>query len=339
MEGMSDKQLKRELSFDLYGRYAIVRDIVNINRDGQTRYKILDVGGRGNLLKKFLPLDDVSYLDPYVDTDDENYIEGDGCDIPLEDDTFDFVVSSDVFEHIEPSKRRVFLAENLRVAKYGVVLGAVFHSRERKLAETYANDSYRHISRGEDHFWLSEHIKNGLPRADEVEELLREKDLGFQKIMNNDLRLWEYLLCSSFVFLAAGKVEMLKDFNEFYNEVIFPVDHGDDSYRTIYFIKNIEGLKDLEPGKGGVDLSLHLEAIKNITQLLSQVYLEDKEKYELVVSDLLEKEALVSRQKEELEEKKRELHAAHGELNSLRSTLSWRITGPLRSVREKMGKK
>src|SRR5659263_106086 len=104
VELMSDEQLKRELTFDLYGRYAIIRDIINLNKTGQEQLRILDVGGRGNLLKKFLPGDDVSYLDPLVDTDDENYIEGDGCDIPLEDGSFDYVVSSDVFEHIEPSR-------------------------------------------------------------------------------------------------------------------------------------------------------------------------------------------------------------------------------------------
>jgi len=40
---------------------------------------VLDVGGRRNLLKKFLPTDDVFYLEPFLESSDENFIKGDGC--------------------------------------------------------------------------------------------------------------------------------------------------------------------------------------------------------------------------------------------------------------------
>lgn len=338
VELMSDEQLKRELTFDLYGRYAIIRDIINLNKTGQEQLRILDVGGRGNLLKKFLPGDDVSYLDPLVDTDDENYIEGDGCDIPLEDGSFDYVVSSDVFEHIEPSRRDEFLTENLRVAKSGVILGAVFHSPERELAEKYANESYRYLSGGEDHFWLKEHIDNGLPQSSELEGLLGKKGHAFQKIPNNNLRLWEYLLCSTFVLLAAGKIEKIKDFNEFYNDRIYPRDHGEGSYRTIYFIKKSEGLKELELGEGGIDDGLYLEAISNTTSLLYDVYLEDKDLFEKLKIELQEKVNQIVKKNNQIIETEAALAVAKYEIADLKASFSWRITGPLRAVRAKAGK-
>ncbi|MDO8736018.1 MAG: methyltransferase domain-containing protein [Thermoleophilia bacterium] len=338
MEVMSDEQLKRELSFDLYGRYAIIRDIIEFNRAGQKKLRILDVGGRGNLLKKFLPGDDVSYLDPLVDTDDENYIEGDGCDIPLEDDSFDYVVSSDVFEHIEPSRRDQFLTENLRVAKSGVILGAIFHSPEREMAEKFANESYRYISRGQDHFWLKEHIDNGLPEAGALEDLLGKKGHAFQKIPNNDLRLWEYLLCSTFVLLAAGKIEKIKDFNEFYNGRVYPHDHGEGSYRTIYFIRKAEDLKELELGEGGIDDGLYLEAIRNTTSLLYDVYLEDKDQFEALKNEFQEKVNQIVRKNDQIIETEAALAVAKGEVAGLKASFSWRITGPLRTVRAKAGK-
>jgi len=338
MENMSDEQLKRELSFDLYGRYAIIRDIINLNRNGGGKARVLDVGGRGNLLRQFLPVDDVFYLDPLVDTDDENYIEGDGCDMPLEDDSFDFVVSSDVYEHIEHSRRKDFLTESLRVARSGVVLGAIFHSPARELAERYANESYRHISRGDDHFWLKEHIDNGLPQAGELEAFLGELGHAFQTIPNNDLRLWEYLLSSTFVLLAAGRIDRVKDFNEFYNNRIYPLDHGDASYRTIYFIKNSEGMKDLELGEGGIDDSLYLEATRNFTSLLYDIYLEDRDLFEKIKVELQDKINIIVEKNDQIIRTEAELAVAWGEVAGLKASFSWRVTGPLRTVRARIGK-
>ena len=339
MEDIGEEQLKRTLAFDQYCRFATTRDIINVNKDSREKFRILDVGGRGNLLQEFMPEDDVSYLDPLIDSDDDNYVEGDGCDIPLEDGSFDFVVSSDVFEHIEPSRRKLFLMENLRVAKLGVILGAPFYSKEVELAEKNANDSYRLISRGDDHFWLKEHIENGLPRNDEVEDLLRANEHDFQKIPINNLCLWEQMLCSTFILLAAGKLDRAEDFNQFYNEQLYPYDHDEDSYRTIYFIKKAKDLKNLPFEQGGISTSLHLEAIKNNFSLLYQVYLEDKERYELLKKEYQENEILVIKKNEEIEAKqqqlehlKKELRASTEEIQRIHSSRSWRITGPLRTT-------
>ncbi|GBE57248.1 methyltransferase domain protein [bacterium BMS3Abin01] len=339
MEDIGEEQLRRTLAFDQYCRFATTRDIININRNDQERYRILDVGGRGNLLQNFMPEDDVFYLDPLIDSDDHNYIEGDGCDIPLEDGSFDFVVSSDVFEHIEPSRRKLFLMENLRVARLGVILGAPFYSEEVELAEKNANDSYRLISRGDDHFWLKEHIENGLPRNEEVEDPLRANGYDFQKIPINNLCLWEQMLCSSFILLAADKLDKAKEFNQFYNEQLYPYDHDEGSYRTIYFIKKEKDLKNLSFEKDGVSTSLHLEAIKNNFNLLSQVYLEDKEKYEQLRKDYQEKEILVIKKNEEIEAKqqhlehlKKELRTSREEIQRIHSSRSWQITRPLRAA-------
>ena len=109
MEKIIDEQLKKEFGFDLYGRYAIIRDIIEKNRSNGEIFRVLDVGGRGNFMKKFLPNDDVYYLDPFVESDDKNFIKGDGCAMPLDDLSFDWVTSADVFEHIQKEKRENFL--------------------------------------------------------------------------------------------------------------------------------------------------------------------------------------------------------------------------------------
>lgn len=74
MKKTDDNQLESELPFDQYGRYAAIRDIINANRRGEEKFRVLDVGGRWNLMRRFLPSDIVFYLDPYVDSDRKSVV-------------------------------------------------------------------------------------------------------------------------------------------------------------------------------------------------------------------------------------------------------------------------
>ena len=279
-EKFEEEILKKELSFDLYGRYAVMRDIINRNRDKDQSFKVLDVGGRGNLMKKFLPKDKVFYLDPYVNTDDSNYIEGDGCAMPLENSSFDWVVSADVFEHIPESKRDDFINENIRVAKMGAILAAPFYSREVKRAEIIANENYKIVSGGKDYIWLKEHIENGLPDEKKLEELIASKNLDFQKIHNNRLFLWEILINSVLTVHEDASQKVSKDlenFNQKYNNEIFPFDNQEPSYRKIYFIKKQNKLKDLTLENKAIDSSIFLNILGEGTALMNKLNKEKKD--------------------------------------------------------------
>jgi len=263
MEKTNDKQLAGELSFDLYGRHAIIRDIINLNRGGHKKLKVLDVGGMGNLMRRFLPGDEVFYLDPNVKTKDKNFIAGDGCDLPLENESFDFVVSADVFEHIPENKRERFLSEQLRVARLGVALAAPFYSKENAKAEALANENYK-LRTGRDHVFLKEHLESGLPREEKLENFLGKEKIGFQKISNNGLFLWEILINAMSIAsenrspAIAGKI---KDFNLFYNTHIYPLDFSEPAYRKVYFLKKKSGLKNLNVKIQPKSDKLLLEAI------------------------------------------------------------------------------
>lgn len=326
MEEMSDEQTKRSFAFDAYGRHTIVKDIINANRGEGEKFRILDVGaGQQDFMRMFLPDDDVYSLDPHIDSVDSRWIEGDGCNIPLEDGSFDFVLSSDVFEHVKPSDRDRFLSENLRVASRAVILGAPFYSPETELAEIYANENFKIISKGKDHAWLKEHIDNGLPTEQEVEARLAADGYAFQKIPNNNIRLWESLVFSTFI--DHGKsVENFWQFNHFYNDKLFPYDHDEESYRKIYFIKKDKSLKDLELREGGIDSRLYLEAIKNNLSLFSHVYVEHKDRIAV-----LEEEN--RRQHRELKLRQRELDLALAEIDRIHDSRSWKVTRPLRQIR------
>lgn len=243
MDDLNEKQLKRALSFDLYGRHAIVREIIDAHREENEKFSVLDIGGRGNILKNFLTSDHVSFLDPYADEEErmmENYIAGDGCKLPLEDQSFDWVVSLDVLEHIPAPDRDKFINENLRVASRGVILVAPFFSKGVAIAEKNANENYKILAGGQDHPWLVEHLANTLPHEKTVENFLKKNGYQFRKLFNNDLRLWDLLIGTSFLVSFHFSEEVQKsyfDFNEFYNTEVYPNDFASsNSYRKIYFI-------------------------------------------------------------------------------------------------------
>lgn len=257
-------RLKKELSFDLFGRYETIRAIIDNNRNDGQRFRVLDVGGRGNLLKRFLASDDVFFLDPLLDSDAENFIKADGCQTGLRDEEFDWVTSADVFEHIPQHKREIFVEENLRIAKQGVILVAPFDCPDVTQAELNANDIHKSLHGGADDIWLKEHIENKLPNPIEFEALLRRKGYRFQKLQNNGLFFWQSLLSYYFIVTGNNDLEAVKkkeEFNYFYNTEIYPHDNQGPSYRKIYFIKKASDLRDLAVSDSPVDNSLLLKVM------------------------------------------------------------------------------
>jgi hypothetical protein len=335
MEKIAEEQFKKEMVFHLYGRFAPIQNIVEKNRKGNEKLKILDVGGRGNWMKKFFPEDDVFYLDPFLDSEDENFIKGDGCNMPLVDESFDWVVSTDVFEHIPKEKRKNFLEENLRVAKLGVVLVAPFYSPAVAQAEINANENYKMLHNGEDHIWLKEHIENGLPEMIEFENLLEEKAVSFQKLQNNRLFLWQLLLGMEFLIEENMSDELHSNhqkFNYFYNTEVFPFDNQDPSYRKIYFIKKSNELKDLEIAKSLIDDNLFLKTIKNAMDMMNKINIENKISIEIKTKEVLNEKQKTQANEREIEageEKvqhlKDEIIQKEKQLSSVVNSLRWKI--------------
>jgi len=286
MKNINDKELKQMLYFDQYSRYAIIRDIINLNRVGSLKLKILDVGGIGNYLSKFLPNDDVFYLDPYLRSSDPNFIKGDGCNMTFDDECFDWVVSADTFEHIPLSKKKSFLKENIRVSKSGVVLAAPFYTKEIETIEKRVNQSFKRISKGKGHKWLEEHIKFGLPKEIMVEKFLEKANYNYQKISHNNLILWEILMNIELFCSVNYTKEIdpeIRRFNYFYNKYIYPFDFGRASYRKIYFIKKRRYLKDLNINTKELKPTILFNSINLGINALQSIYIEKVSQQEKIV--------------------------------------------------------
>ncbi len=341
-----EEKLKREFAFDLYGRYAIIRDIINANRQAGERFRVLDVGGRGNIMRRFLPNDEVFYLDPYVESDDDNYIEGDGCNMPLGDESFDFVVSADVFEHIPRELRTKFLEENTRVAKSGAVLVAPFYSEEVYKAEINANESFKMLSGGVDHRWLKEHIDNGLPSEDEIISFLKKNSYSYQRLNNNVLTLWPYL--TSLMFLVSTNFyeeirEAIYGFNNFYNTKVFPFDSSEPSYRKIFFIKKSDRLTDLKINNGPISNRLFLEVFKNGMDLVNRVDIVNKsinQQKSQEISNLNQEVDSLNQEignlNQAIQQKNRELEDALSQLTIIHSSVVYRIFSRYHNVRDRL---
>ena len=268
--------LETELGFDLYGRYAIIRDIVSLNVIKGQKSSILDVGGRGNILRRFLPDDNIVYLDPYVDSIDDNFVKGDGCNMPFEDESFDWVVSADVFEHIPQSKREIFLMEQHRVARRGVIIVCPFYNPKTVIQENRINKIHN-ILFGESHPWLKEHIQNGLPKIDTVLKFNGFKNNGISIYKNNTLLHWDQL---HILMMLSQKTEIPipETFNQFYNKHYnYDLFCEEDTYRQIVFIRKDEKLQLLS--------NVELE---NVETTSLNIYREIKETQNLILDKFID---------------------------------------------------
>ena len=316
--------LLKKYAFDLYGRYKIPSTIIDLNRQKGQRFSVLDVGGRGDILKDFLPGDDVWYLDPNVQSSDVNFIEADGCHIPRNDRFFDWVISCDVFEHIEKEKRCPFLAENLRVANAGMILAAPFFSPEIKSAEVEVNVFHYQLFH-QNHPWLIEHIANGLPDLEETLRFLKAMGLSYEIIHNNHLDLWKIIQK-----ITIAGIQEPDELNFYYNNFIYPKDiikgtltSAHDYYRTILYVKKerkvINFAEKIATPEGMLIETEKFETLdRYITNSLKQIA--------SLRQAVGERDQAVQTLTEQMAERDEQM-------NAIMASWSWKLTAPLRALK------
>ena len=229
---------------DLYSRNFIIGKGIKEYKKAKNiiKAKILDVGGRNGKLDLFLDTEDELRLLDIRSGKEKNLLVGDATDMKnFSDGSFDFVVSGDVFEHIPSEKREKFIRECLRVSKEMIILAAPFDEPGVAESEKIANEFFKKII-GTDHEWLREHINNGLPKKEELEDLISQIGYKFSVVKSNNLKNW--LLFQRAIFFAYGfslKSHLIKSIYKFYNENILKIENeNDDFYRLIYFISKDE---------------------------------------------------------------------------------------------------
>lgn len=164
-------------------------------------------------------------------------VKGDGTNLSFADKSFDFVVSSDVLEHIPAQKREKAVLEWLRVAKKELILafpeGEKSEIHDKELYEEFKK---RGLSDYSENFF-KEHLENGLPRIKNVIDWIKSSDRV------EDVKIVDNLNLSLRKFLMAGW--MTKNFltDLFFRKILLffiPVlrlFNNSPSYRKIVFIK------------------------------------------------------------------------------------------------------
>jgi len=213
---MTLKELEEVIPFDQFSRQYQVSVILDTLRVEDNPLKLLDVGGYKGHTADFLHKDDVTVMDLYR-VKDENYVHGSALDMPFEDNSFDYVLSFDVLEHIPSGLRNKFFDECSRVAKLGVIICAPNKTVANERAEASLNDLHIKLH-GKPHRWLKEHIEYVIPDFKALEKYAKSKRYKTVRFHSNKVQLWvpmqQAIFMNSKYPLAA---EQLTEINRFYN--------------------------------------------------------------------------------------------------------------------------
>ena len=233
------------ISPDLYLRYFLGFQIIK-NIQGTKPCKILDVGGKNGLLGHFIKsaklpyklfVSDILPDEKATPTLCDKYIKENFLKNKLKTQSFDFVTSFDVLEHVNNKTR--FLEQIARVGKIAI-LSAPFKSPQINKAETLVNDFFKQYT-NRDHPWLKEHFQVNLPHQKWFETFLKKRNYHFKTFGSNNLSNWLLFmlpnLTPSFFQINSTK---LHEINRYYNKHFDKLgDLAPPYYRNIYiFGKN-----------------------------------------------------------------------------------------------------
>jgi SAM-dependent methyltransferase len=278
--------LIKEVPFDQYSRQFQVAAVIKFFESTKP-LNILDVGGYKGRTADFLLSENITVLDLY-DVKEKNYVKASALEMPFEDNSFDFVTSFDVLEHIPQKDRQKFIEECSRVAKKGVIICAPNKTDLNELAENKLNKLFK-LLHGKPHQWLKEHIENGIPDFNWVDRAAKSNGLHTVRFFSNKTQLWfsmqqAVFLNSKFPFGAGDLIKL----NKFYNENFTYDGGGSDtsSYRQIICCFTEE--KDAKLIKKKLsNLNLPLDANKELelNERINEYYINLVKKTSQLVDD------------------------------------------------------
>ena len=231
-----------QITFDQYQRYKTISTIAKKIKENEKveKIKILEVGANAQKnLGKFLE-DEIFYTDismPEGFENEKNFFVADATNlVGVSDDEYDMVVASDVFEHIPLNLREKFITELYRVAKYTVVFCFPFSADYIHESEVRTNRYYQALY-GEEYIWLYEHIANGLPDRQKIDQFLKEQKIQHVCFEHGDIDLWEELMKVHFQAVGVpDSISYREEIDKFYNQYIYENDQSDENYRVFYVL-------------------------------------------------------------------------------------------------------
>ncbi|MBC7320847.1 methyltransferase domain-containing protein, partial [bacterium] len=152
------------IEWERYRRFKRIAELIKRDFPEGNRLTILDAGGDDGLLSAFLPKHDLFLID-------ERTTGGKIENLSLSAKFFDIVTCLDVIEHIPIHLRRSCIENLARLASRKLYLTFPHNKEAQEFVYLYTKNK-----------WLEEHIKNGIPRVEEIEEDLKSLGLtNFKK--------------------------------------------------------------------------------------------------------------------------------------------------------------
>lgn len=277
------------IPFDQYQRYKNTANIIEKVRQKES-YRILEVGANEHKnLEKFLPNDQIYYLDielPEHLINDPAYFLADATDLKMfNDNEFDYILAMDTFEHIPNDRRDFFVKELTRVGRHVIIAGPFSSdNQEVELTELRLNNYYKALF-DYDFRWLIEHIDNGLPSMRKTCDLLDELGHQYLIFQHGDIELWEKMFRIHFLNESTkGKYKYYKDYADtYYIEKCFSNDFSSKCYRSFLLI-NIPVTEENIPKSSGL---LECSVIERILEDFERLWEKENFRYKepLTVSE------------------------------------------------------
>lgn len=193
-----------EIGHLLHHRFTTLAEAV-AQVSGSGRPSILDVGGGHGQLAAYLPDNPYCLVEPNV-----NGISGEN--MPFAAESFDWVVSCHVLEHIPPGERDKFIDELILRSRVGVILLNPFHvpgTHERERLEMIVEVT------GSD--WAKEHLECELPQVEDLERYAKERGYGVDvRPSGNKVSSLPIVLMEHFARKSRSSAD-LKKINRFLN--------------------------------------------------------------------------------------------------------------------------
>lgn len=183
---------------------TLARELLSISSNND--FSVLDVGGGMGELASFIPTANYCLVEP-----DLNGISG--TDLPFNDDTFDYVVSCHVLEHIPIKNRTLFLNQLISKSKYGLILLNPFYiegSHEKERLELVLDVTGA--------AWAQEHLDCTLPRLEYIKDYAEENKLNVSITPSGTLSTTYSLVFMDYFYNASGLKKDWEKVNKFFNK-------------------------------------------------------------------------------------------------------------------------
>lgn len=192
------------LEHNQYHRYQTLAREVS-REDDASGVSVLDIGGGKGYLAQFLPRVDYCLAEPSV-----NGISG--VDMPFTKQSFDYVVSCHVLEHVPPGERVQFLDKLCATARRSVILLNPFH-----VDGTSASERLRFLLRVTGAAWAREHLECGLPFLDDLEKFAQQRGISYEVRPNGSITTSTALVLLEHFAKKSLRIAEFEQVCEFFN--------------------------------------------------------------------------------------------------------------------------